>query len=110
MIEGKNCYVVFLHLLVGWLVTIFKVQEGPWQEGMLFGSILFPSHSPQPCDSSTARWHFFFFFFLQAQKKPAVLCGFLLETTVFMKNNLSRIRIAACNLAGETRVQVQGGS
>lgn len=45
-----------------------------------------------------------------AQKKPAVLCGFLLETTVFMKNNLSRIRIAACNLAGETRVQVQGGS
>ncbi|XP_052048275.1 maestro heat-like repeat-containing protein family member 2A [Apodemus sylvaticus] len=35
-----------------------------------------------------------------AQKKPAVLCGFLLETTVFMKNNLSRIRIAACSLAG----------
>lgn len=41
---------------------------------------------------------------MQAQKKPAVLCGFLLETTVFMKNNLSRIRIAACNLAGETDV------
>ncbi|XP_021054648.1 maestro heat-like repeat-containing protein family member 2A [Mus pahari] len=35
-----------------------------------------------------------------AQKKPAVLCGFLLETTVFMKSNLSRIRIAACSLAG----------
>ena len=60
--------------------------------------------------SQVALFSFFFFFFLQAQKKPAVLCGFLLETTVFMKNNLSRIRIAACNLAGETRVQVQGGS
>nr|XP_056840613.1 maestro heat-like repeat-containing protein family member 2A isoform X3 [Rattus norvegicus] len=35
-----------------------------------------------------------------AQKKPAVLCSFLLETTVFMKNNLSRIRTAACSLAG----------
>lgn len=39
--------------------------------------------------------------FLQAQKKPAVLCGFLLETTTFMRSNLSRIRIAACGLAGE---------
>lgn len=38
---------------------------------------------------------------LQAQKKPATLCGFLVETTIFMKSNLSRIRIAACALAGE---------
>ncbi|XP_052605263.1 maestro heat-like repeat-containing protein family member 2A [Peromyscus californicus insignis] len=35
-----------------------------------------------------------------AQKKPALLCGFLLETTIFMKSNSSRIRIAACALAG----------
>ncbi|KAH0509409.1 Maestro heat-like repeat-containing protein family member 2A [Microtus ochrogaster] len=35
-----------------------------------------------------------------AQKKPAILCGFLVETTNFMKNNLSRIRISACALAG----------
>nr|XP_048297730.1 maestro heat-like repeat-containing protein family member 2A [Myodes glareolus] len=35
-----------------------------------------------------------------AQKKPATLCGFLVETTIFMKSNLSRIRIAACALAG----------
>ncbi|XP_059133991.1 maestro heat-like repeat-containing protein family member 2A isoform X4 [Peromyscus eremicus] len=35
-----------------------------------------------------------------AQKKPAILCGFLLETTIFMKSNSSRIRIAACALAG----------
>ncbi|XP_057618304.1 maestro heat-like repeat-containing protein family member 2A [Chionomys nivalis] len=35
-----------------------------------------------------------------AQKKPAILCGFLVETTIFMKNNLSRIRISACALAG----------
>ncbi|XP_051009621.1 maestro heat-like repeat-containing protein family member 2A [Acomys russatus] len=35
-----------------------------------------------------------------AQKKPAVLCGFLLETTMFMKSSLSKIRIAACGLAG----------
>ncbi|CAO2625361.1 Maestro heat-like repeat-containing protein family member 2A [Lemmus lemmus] len=35
-----------------------------------------------------------------AQKKPAILCGFLIETTTFMKSNLSRIRMAACALAG----------
>ncbi|XP_038195034.1 maestro heat-like repeat-containing protein family member 2A [Arvicola amphibius] len=35
-----------------------------------------------------------------AQKKPAILCGFLVETTTFMKSNLSRIRISACALAG----------
>lgn len=40
-------------------------------------------------------------YLLQAQKKPATLCGFLVETTIFMKSNLSRIRIAACALAGE---------
>ncbi|XP_006171221.1 maestro heat-like repeat-containing protein family member 2A isoform X1 [Tupaia chinensis] len=34
------------------------------------------------------------------QKKPAVLYSFLLETMSYIKNNLSRIRIAACNLAG----------
>nr|XP_012647029.1 maestro heat-like repeat-containing protein family member 2A isoform X3 [Microcebus murinus] len=34
------------------------------------------------------------------QKKPAVLYSFLLETMAYVKNNLSRIRIAACNLAG----------
>ncbi|XP_041506856.1 maestro heat-like repeat-containing protein family member 2A [Microtus oregoni] len=34
-----------------------------------------------------------------AQKKPAILCGFLVETTIFMKSNLSRIRISACALA-----------
>ncbi|XP_023578008.1 maestro heat-like repeat-containing protein family member 2A [Octodon degus] len=34
------------------------------------------------------------------QKKPAVLYGFLLETMSYVKNNLSRIRIVACNLAG----------
>ncbi|XP_008054484.1 maestro heat-like repeat-containing protein family member 2A [Carlito syrichta] len=34
------------------------------------------------------------------QKKPAVLYSFLLETMTYVKNNLSRIRIAACNLAG----------
>lgn len=46
-------------------------------------------HCQDPCPSVA-----------QAQKKPAVLCSFLLETTVFMKNNLSRIRTAACSLAG----------
>ncbi|KAL6070320.1 hypothetical protein STEG23_008574 [Scotinomys teguina] len=35
-----------------------------------------------------------------AKKKPAILCGFLLETIIFMKSNSSRIRIAACALAG----------
>uniref|UniRef100_A0A2K6FDH7 Maestro heat like repeat family member 2A n=1 Tax=Propithecus coquereli TaxID=379532 RepID=A0A2K6FDH7_PROCO len=35
-----------------------------------------------------------------AQKKPAVLYSFLLETMTYIKSNLSRIRIAACNLAG----------
>uniref|UniRef100_A0A8C5KPY9 Maestro heat-like repeat family member 2A n=1 Tax=Jaculus jaculus TaxID=51337 RepID=A0A8C5KPY9_JACJA len=35
-----------------------------------------------------------------AQKKPAVLHGFLLQTMTYMKNNSSTIRIAACNLAG----------
>uniref|UniRef100_A0A4W2GSD0 Maestro heat like repeat family member 2A n=1 Tax=Bos indicus x Bos taurus TaxID=30522 RepID=A0A4W2GSD0_BOBOX len=35
------------------------------------------------------------------QKKPAVLYNFLLETMTYVKSNLSRIRIAACNLAGE---------
>ncbi|XP_075807834.1 maestro heat-like repeat-containing protein family member 2A [Microtus pennsylvanicus] len=35
-----------------------------------------------------------------AQKKPAILCGFLVETTIFMKSNLTRIRISACALAG----------
>ena len=39
--------------------------------------------------------------FLQTQKKPAVLYSFLLETMTYVKSNLSRIRIAACNLAGE---------
>ncbi|XP_077011610.1 maestro heat-like repeat-containing protein family member 2A isoform X2 [Tamandua tetradactyla] len=34
------------------------------------------------------------------QKKPAILQGFLLETVAYVRNNLSRIRIAACNLAG----------
>lgn len=34
------------------------------------------------------------------QKKPAVLYGFFLETMSYVKNNLLRIRIAACNLAG----------
>ncbi|XP_006893585.1 PREDICTED: maestro heat-like repeat-containing protein family member 2A [Elephantulus edwardii] len=34
------------------------------------------------------------------QKKPAVLYTFLLETIGYMRNSLSRIRIAACNLAG----------
>ncbi|KAI4591194.1 hypothetical protein MJG53_002243 [Ovis ammon polii x Ovis aries] len=34
------------------------------------------------------------------QKKPAVLYNFLLETMSYVKSNLSRIRIAACNLAG----------
>ncbi|XP_040087892.1 maestro heat-like repeat-containing protein family member 2A [Oryx dammah] len=38
--------------------------------------------------------------FLQTQKKPAVLYNFLLETMTYVKSNLSRIRIAACNLAG----------
>ncbi|XP_021482933.1 maestro heat-like repeat-containing protein family member 2A [Meriones unguiculatus] len=41
-----------------------------------------------------------------AQKKPAVLCGFLLETTTFMRSNLSRIRIAACGLAGISMKQL----
>lgn len=49
-----------------------------------------------PISPSTIMWHLF----LQAQKKPAILCGFLVET-IFMKNNLSRIRISACALAGE---------
>ncbi|XP_066089105.1 maestro heat-like repeat-containing protein family member 2A [Saccopteryx bilineata] len=34
------------------------------------------------------------------QKKPAVLYDFLLETMTYVKSNLSRIRIASCNLAG----------
>ncbi|XP_028364817.1 maestro heat-like repeat-containing protein family member 2A [Phyllostomus discolor] len=34
------------------------------------------------------------------QKKPAVLYGFLLETMTYIKSNLSRIRMASCNLAG----------
>ncbi|KAM4836615.1 maestro heat-like repeat-containing protein family member 2A [Thomomys bottae] len=34
------------------------------------------------------------------QKKPAVLYGFLLETMTYTENNFSRIRMAACNLAG----------
>ncbi|XP_069868076.1 maestro heat-like repeat-containing protein family member 2A isoform X1 [Dipodomys merriami] len=34
------------------------------------------------------------------QKKPAILYGFLLETMTYTENNFSRIRIAACNLAG----------
>ncbi|KAJ8781617.1 hypothetical protein J1605_010875 [Eschrichtius robustus] len=34
------------------------------------------------------------------QKKPAVLYSFLLETMTYVKSNLLRIRIAACNLAG----------
>ncbi|XP_059560853.1 maestro heat-like repeat-containing protein family member 2A [Myotis daubentonii] len=34
------------------------------------------------------------------QKKPAVLYSFLLETMPYIKSNLSRIRIASCNLAG----------
>uniref|UniRef100_M3XT12 Maestro/Maestro-like HEAT-repeats domain-containing protein n=2 Tax=Mustela TaxID=9665 RepID=M3XT12_MUSPF len=34
------------------------------------------------------------------QKKPAVLYNFLLETMTYINSNLSRIRIAACNLAG----------
>ncbi|XP_062049688.1 maestro heat-like repeat-containing protein family member 2A [Lepus europaeus] len=34
------------------------------------------------------------------QKKPAVLYCFLLETLTYVRNNLSRIRIASCNLAG----------
>nr|XP_020768222.1 maestro heat-like repeat-containing protein family member 2A isoform X3 [Odocoileus virginianus texanus] len=34
------------------------------------------------------------------QKKPAILYNFLLETMTYVKSNLSRIRIAACNLAG----------
>nr|XP_058908883.1 maestro heat-like repeat-containing protein family member 2A [Kogia breviceps] len=34
------------------------------------------------------------------QKKPAVPYSFLLETMAYVKSNLSRIRIAACNLAG----------
>lgn len=38
---------------------------------------------------------------LQTQKKPAVLYSFLLETMTYVHSNLSRIRIAACNLAGE---------
>uniref|UniRef100_A0A8C2S2V1 Maestro heat-like repeat-containing protein family member 2A n=1 Tax=Capra hircus TaxID=9925 RepID=A0A8C2S2V1_CAPHI len=39
---------------------------------------------------------------LQTQKKPAILYNFLLETMTYVKSNfnLSRIRIAACNLAG----------
>lgn len=37
---------------------------------------------------------------LQTQKKPAVLYNFLLETMTYINSNLSRIRIAACNLAG----------
>uniref|UniRef100_A0A8C3YTQ9 Maestro heat like repeat family member 2A n=1 Tax=Catagonus wagneri TaxID=51154 RepID=A0A8C3YTQ9_9CETA len=34
------------------------------------------------------------------QKKPAVLYRFLLKTMTYVKSNLPRIRIAACNLAG----------
>ncbi|XP_016060098.1 PREDICTED: maestro heat-like repeat-containing protein family member 2A [Miniopterus natalensis] len=34
------------------------------------------------------------------QKKPAVLYSFLLETMTYIKSNLSRIRMASCNLAG----------
>lgn len=41
---------------------------------------------------------------LQTQKKPAVLYCFLLETLTYIRNNLSRIRIASCNLAGEQEV------
>uniref|UniRef100_A0A8D1FVC6 Maestro heat like repeat family member 2A n=1 Tax=Sus scrofa TaxID=9823 RepID=A0A8D1FVC6_PIG len=37
---------------------------------------------------------------LLTQKKPAVLYRFLLETMTYVRSNLSRIRIAACNLAG----------
>uniref|UniRef100_A0A8C0CBE5 Maestro heat like repeat family member 2A n=1 Tax=Balaenoptera musculus TaxID=9771 RepID=A0A8C0CBE5_BALMU len=40
------------------------------------------------------------------QKKPAVLYSFLLETMTYVKSNLSRIRIAACNLAGIIMKQV----
>ncbi|KAM7339674.1 hypothetical protein ACRRTK_000289 [Alexandromys fortis] len=41
-----------------------------------------------------------------AQKKPAILCGFLVETTIFMKSNLSRIRISACALAALQDLQL----
>ncbi|XP_058521134.1 maestro heat-like repeat-containing protein family member 2A isoform X1 [Ochotona princeps] len=34
------------------------------------------------------------------QKKPAVLYCFLLETLTYIRNDLSRVRIASCNLAG----------
>ncbi|MBV94329.1 Maestro heat-like repeat-containing protein family member 2A, partial [Eschrichtius robustus] len=40
------------------------------------------------------------------QKKPAVLYSFLLETMTYVKSNLLRIRIAACNLAGIIMKQV----
>ncbi|KAF4022035.1 hypothetical protein G4228_013098 [Cervus hanglu yarkandensis] len=40
------------------------------------------------------------------QKKPAVLYNFLLETMTYVKSNLSRIRIAACNLAALQELQL----
>uniref|UniRef100_A0A452UBG3 Maestro heat like repeat family member 2A n=1 Tax=Ursus maritimus TaxID=29073 RepID=A0A452UBG3_URSMA len=40
------------------------------------------------------------------QKKPAVLYSFLLETMTYVHSNLSRIRIAACNLAGTIMKQM----
>lgn len=45
--------------------------------------------------------------YLQTQKKPAVLYSFLLETMTYVNSNLPRIRIAACDLAGE-RADVSG--
>uniref|UniRef100_A0A2K5QWQ7 Maestro heat like repeat family member 2A n=1 Tax=Cebus imitator TaxID=2715852 RepID=A0A2K5QWQ7_CEBIM len=57
----------------------------------------------RPCDTTTDDKMTVFqttMCSILSQKKPAVLYSFLLETMVYVKNSLSRIRIAACNLAG----------
>lgn len=55
----------------------------------------------QPVSRTSSSMALFILCLLQTQKKPAVLYSFLLETMTYVHSNLSRIRIAACNLAGE---------
>lgn len=128
--QGKNCYVVFWFwflynlpspgrslILLSAMLSCSRAMCGQWlvirtaqvqkhiqwapqsqlmKPNMLIGQTAL-CEQLVPVSPSTAMWHLF----LQAQKKPAILCGFLLETTIFMKSNSSRIRIAACALAGE---------
>ncbi|MEJ1272161.1 maestro heat-like repeat family member 2A [Cricetulus griseus] len=83
-------------ILFGKLAKVVGISKKHFFKGEVKrGWVSLMLHCQDPCPSVA-----------QAQKKPIVLCGFLVETTIFMKSNLSSIRISACALAALQDLQL----